>query len=136
MKLQNATILLVDDQLDVRQSLLKILQRAGGATVIACDGITEALEQLASTRIDAIVSDFALGRGTALDLALAVHQEQSSVPIFVITGDPQRVMEACQARSVAWNTIFAGVFSKPIPIQVFINAIASGIPPTPVNTTG
>lgn len=80
-------ILLVEDEPDVRSFLVRALARvAPHADVhVACDGI-EALEDIAKSPPDLIVSDHRMPRMTGLELLVRVRAE-SQIPFIMISAD-------------------------------------------------
>ncbi len=76
------TILLVDDDADVRSLVQVAFRLAGGWTVIAADSLAAAARELESSEIDAILTDNELGDGSAGDvLAWAAGR-----PVVVLSG--------------------------------------------------
>jgi CheY-like chemotaxis protein len=85
--MKRLTILLVEDEPDVRSFLARALARvAPNATVRAvCDGV-EALEAIAQSPPDLIVSDHRMPRMTGLEL-LANVRAQWPTPFIMISAD-------------------------------------------------
>jgi len=80
------SVLLVDDHDIVRRTLAKILKQAGFDVLVAKDGV-EALQMLASGPTPtAIVSDVLMPRMSGIELARAVSEGYSRVPIVLLTG--------------------------------------------------
>ena len=87
MKDRSATrILAVDDSLTMRELLRSALSTAGYAVTLASDG-REALDRLAETPPDVIVTDLNMPRLDGFGLIEAVRSGQKSarVPILVLT---------------------------------------------------
>lgn len=81
-----ATILLVDDEADIREPLAELLVSAGYDVVAARNGI-EALSRARTRPISAVVTDLAMPvmDGWSLIGELRGRPELAGVPIFVIT---------------------------------------------------
>jgi two-component system chemotaxis sensor kinase CheA len=81
-----ASLLVVDDALTVRELQRAILVRAGYAVRVASNG-REALEMLAQTPADLVLSDFEMPvmDGFALCRAIRAHPRLSAIPIIVLT---------------------------------------------------
>ena len=77
-------VLLVDDTLDVRQTMRSFLRRAGHAVVEAAS-VDEALKLLSLEGLTHIVTDLAIGEGSGLDVAA---NAPSDIPLLIVTGLP------------------------------------------------
>ena len=93
-------ILVVDDALTVRELQRSILERAGFAVRVACDGI-EALALLAEEPSDLVLTDIEMPRmdGFALTEAIRAHPTLTNIPILILTSrssdtDRQRGLDA------------------------------------------
>lgn len=75
------TILVVDDDADVRALLHAVFTLAGGWTVMMADSFTAAVEALESADIDVILTDNELGDGCAAD----VHAKSQGRPVVVLS---------------------------------------------------
>ena len=82
-----STILVVEDDLDLRSSLVDILEGEGFHTLEANSG-REAMAKLESgAEVDLIVSDYLMKEGTGKDLLLYVRERNAELPpFFLITG--------------------------------------------------
>jgi two-component system chemotaxis response regulator CheY len=73
MRNSRAAVLVVDDQADVVQLIVNLLQRLGFTRIdTAFDGVS-ALERIARTEYDLIISDFQMDPMSGLDLLRAVR---------------------------------------------------------------
>ncbi|WP_342071486.1 PAS-domain containing protein [Yoonia algicola] len=77
-------VLLVDDTLDVRQTMRNFLRRSGHAVVEAAS-VEEAQKLLSLEGLTHVVTDLAIGEGSGLDVAANVP---SGVPVLIVTGLP------------------------------------------------
>ncbi len=107
-------VLLVDDTLDVRQTMRGFLRRAGHAVVEAAT-VDEALALMSLEGLTQVVTDLAIGDGSGLDVAAAVPDD---IPVLFVTGlpkgDPMR--QKAEARAV--------VLSKPFDFDIFEAALS------------
>lgn len=79
-------LVLVDDHPLVREGLRCLLEREYDLEVSAeASSITEAMQALASTHVDAMLVDISLGSESGLDLVARVRAEVGEVPILVIS---------------------------------------------------
>lgn len=80
------TVLIVDDSVTVRKFTGRLLTRAGYQVVLAKDGV-EALERLAETDVQAILTDLEMPRMDGFELIDHLRREVrwAAVPIIVIT---------------------------------------------------
>jgi len=86
MKLENKTILLVEDDVVLCRMYQKALKIAGAAVVVALNG-KDALEQLVSKQIDLVVLDLMmpLMNGYETIRQIKLDKKISHVPIIVLT---------------------------------------------------
>lgn len=77
------TILLVEDENDLAQVILRELEYAGYTTVHACDGIA-ALEMHARHPIDLVILDWMLPHLSGLDVLRRLRQS-ASTPVLMLT---------------------------------------------------
>lgn len=91
------TILLIDDDDDVRRDYGKVLRRLGFAVDTAADG-QEAAERLEAKSFDVILSDLEMPRMGGLELLRTVRQHDLDVPVVLMTGRPElgSAMEAVE----------------------------------------
>lgn len=111
----NTTILLIDDDQSVRESLAKLLTNEGYEVCAACDG-AEAMDWFNSTPVGLAVLDINLGTESGWTLLEAMTAGNARVPVIVITGEwGQR--ERAEASRVA------GLIEKPIDVPVLLDMI-------------
>lgn len=82
--MSNATVLIVDDEPDIRELLEITLNRMGLATHATCD-FTETLAALKERSFDLCLTDMRLPDGSGLDIIEHVQQHHSHMPIAMIT---------------------------------------------------
>ena len=80
------SILIVDDDLAILRSTVRMLEMLGYASVPAASG-EEALRLIASgSRIDLVLADFAMPQMTGVELAKAIKTACPSLPVIIVTG--------------------------------------------------
>jgi CheY-like chemotaxis protein len=107
-------VLVVEDDLQLRESLCAYLEDEGFETEGAADG-AEALARAHINRPDAIVLDLLMPVMDGLQLmeALSDEPDLSTIPIFVVSGHAE---EAPRAERVS-------VFSKPVDVEALLRAL-------------
>ena len=102
------TVLILDDDPDVRESLQALLE-SRGFHVEAFDSADDFLQRAASSKAHCAVVDWRLPGGTAVDVLRRARQQQCTIPFVVITGygDVPTAVRAMQAG-------VADFFTKPL----------------------
>jgi len=85
MSLQGKTILVVDDESDIRE-LFKEELEDNGAKVLEADNGNKAFEVFQGGGVDAIISDIRMPGGDGVDLVKNVKTTNKDIPIYLITG--------------------------------------------------
>jgi PAS domain S-box-containing protein len=116
-----AKILLVDDEPNIRWTMAELLKREGYETLTAND-YDGALAIIDSTRLDAIVADIILPRRSGIDILKEVSRREPSVPVIMITGEPNvsQIREIVQAGAYDY-------IAKPVTKDVLVRAIAKAV---------
>jgi CheY-like chemotaxis protein len=114
-------ILVVEDDADVRRSLLRLLRTHGHNAVGAKDG-SEALRQALVHPPAVIVLDLLLPaqNGVELARALRAHPSLHDVPVIALSASPSIAAESA--------SVFQQVLAKPCPAKVLLTAIAAAVP--------
>ena len=108
-----ATILVIDDELNLRRTLAFILQRAGYVVVTAADGV-EAQRILVEGSFDLVFIDLQLPDVEGIRLADQIHKTDAQIPVIILTGQP-----TSETRAEATRQAVAAYLSKPIePAQI------------------
>jgi CheY-like chemotaxis protein len=79
-------VLVVDDEPSFRFLMTSLLEHVGFRTV-AAGSVDEALDVLVAEPFSLVVSDYALGRATGLDLLEAVRARNSELPFVLVSAD-------------------------------------------------
>src|SRR2546428_9558105 len=120
------TILVVDDDRDVRETIVELLRREGFDVVEAADGL-EALLQVKRSRPAGVVLDLVMPRLGGLDAIKRIRAFDRTIKIVVITGasDQELHQQALALGAVA-------VLAKPLsPADVVAALRAETVPPAP-----
>ncbi|MCF6186958.1 MAG: response regulator [Desulfobulbaceae bacterium] len=114
-------ILVVDDNQDSRELVIKILQKEAVQLFEAIDG-EDALEKVKQTCPDLILLDISLPKinGYEVIRRLKINNEFSSIPIIALTA---HAMKGDKEKAIAAGC--DGYISKPIDIHDFSDRIAS-----------
>jgi DNA-binding NtrC family response regulator len=78
------TVLIVEDEANMRRVLCALLERDGFGTIEASDG-DAALERLAHEPVDAILTDLRMPKRNGLELLEAVRRAHPEIPVVVLT---------------------------------------------------
>jgi two-component system, NtrC family, response regulator PilR len=91
-------VLLVDDELSMREYLELLLRRAG-YRVTSVPGLRPALDVLAQQPVDLVISDMKLGSESGMDVLRAARARKEAPEVILITafGTPESAVEAMRA---------------------------------------
>ncbi len=86
------SVLVVDDEIPIRDSIRDALEDEGHRTLVAADG-AEALSYLRQhDDVDAVIVDLLMPGMNGLELLEAMESERklSAIPVIIVTSDPSR----------------------------------------------
>ena len=86
---QETNILVVDDEVSLRNTFRTFLKRAGYETVIAVGSFEEAVRAVSSRMFDLIICDIVLESHSGIDLLKRFRQLGVNCPVVIVTGYPQ-----------------------------------------------
>jgi signal transduction histidine kinase/CheY-like chemotaxis protein len=112
-------VLVIDDEMDVRESMRLLLEELG-CLVLLADGVSQAVQQAETGRIDMVISDFRLkGSATGVDTVKQIQQIHPRIYPLLISGDtaPDRLQQA-QAAEIA-------LLHKPVTLDELIEHLHS-----------
>lgn len=91
-------LLLVDDDVDLLQTLEEILAELGVRLLTARDG-REALERVVAGGVDAVLCDLRMPGMTGVDFLMALKHRDLHVPVVIYTGygDRPQILQALRA---------------------------------------
>lgn len=105
-----ATILIAEDDVQILRVLAMWFSRNGHGVVECCDG-EEALNALAKTKVDVIISDVNMPRVDGLELVRTIRGERKlDVPIIVLSS-------RCDQSSIAADLALHGICVHPKPFS-------------------
>ncbi len=114
-----ARVLVVDDEPTVSQALARMLSSAGHVVTVTSDG-TKAIDLLAVTPFDVVVSDIQMPQMDGLTLLRRIRGHDLDVPVVFVTGNPDL--------ETAIQAIEHGAFrylTKPIERRDLLEAVES-----------
>lgn len=108
-------ILVVDDDVSVRESVCKVLQAEGYETITAADGAA-ALKQFVMHPIDLLLLDLGLPLKSGWDVFEYITRKNPLLPIIVITGQSRQKRMAQAAGAGA-------LMEKPLDVEELLRVI-------------
>jgi len=119
----SARVLIVDDDPALLQALPETLRlRAGGLAVDTCDSASAALDRIATTDYDAIISDIKMPGMDGLALLAEVRALRPDTPTLLITGHGEHSLAVQALRGGAYDFI-----QKPIDREYFVASLNRAI---------
>ena len=90
-----STVLIVENEANMRRVLGTLLRREGYETLEAADG-GEALETLARSNVDCVLSDLKMPRMNGLELLACMRRSHAAIPVILLTafGSIESAVEA------------------------------------------
>ncbi|WP_257312249.1 sigma-54-dependent transcriptional regulator [Geothrix fuzhouensis] len=98
------TILIVDDEANLRRLLRMVLQEAGHRVVEAAS-VAEARQRLEDEAPDLVITDQKLGDGEGLDVMAAARQAEDAVPIVFLTAYATVELAVAAMRQGAFDVV-------------------------------
>jgi CheY-like chemotaxis protein len=136
---QDKTILVVDDEPNVREYLAQILLDAGFNVLTAGDG-SEAMEVIQRERPDFISLDLVMPKksGHKLLYELRKDRELSRIPVLIVTAHAQDELGEKDLKDIMDNRVLSGpgaYLEKPVKPLTYVRAVqrALGIEETPTD---
>ncbi len=115
------SILIVDDETSVRESLDKVLSKAGYATWTANSG-HEALALLAHHQVDIVLSDLKMPDGDGVELLKSIKKDYPDIEVILLTGYGTIETAVDAMREGAYDFI-----SKPPKKAIILSAVERAI---------
>lgn len=123
-------VVLVDDSISVRKFVGRMLEKAGYRVKLAADGL-EALEAIAHTRCDLVVTDLEMPRTNGYELLSHLRNDPQTrgIPVMVVTS-----RAGAKHRERAMNEGASAFLTKPVQEDHFIAAVGRliGVSSVPV----
>jgi DNA-binding response OmpR family regulator len=111
------TVLIVDDDAPIRESLRKVLQAEGYEVVLAADG-QEGLDQFDSQQVDLLLLDLNLPEKNGWDLFERFSFINPFLPIVIITGRNHQY-------ELAVGAGVSALMEKPLDVPLLLQIIAA-----------
>jgi len=124
------TVLVVDDDVPIREMLTLALEMQGYRVIQAADGL-QALERVADEQIDLVTLDIMMPGMDGWTVAdkLRADRRTSHIPRIMISGVPvDQLMRACASRQAA------AIVSKPFDLDHVLDLVESLIGPAQVRS--
>ena len=83
-----ASILIVDDDLQIQKLLKQILEKEGHETMVAADGL-EAMRKYKQKRPDLLITDIVMPKKEGIELIMELKQLEPDVKIIAMSGGGQ-----------------------------------------------
>ncbi len=135
---QDRTVLVVDDEPNVREYLAQILRDAGFNVVTAGDG-SEAMEIIQRNPPDFISLDLVMPRKSGHKLLYELRKDRklSQIPVVIVTAHAQDEMGEGDLKDIMDNRVLSGpgvYLEKPVKPLTYVRAVqrALGIEEAPV----
>jgi CheY-like chemotaxis protein len=136
---QDKTILVVDDEPNVRDYLAQILLDAGFNVVTAADG-SEALAMIRENPPDFISLDLVMPRKSGHKLLYELRKDRklSQIPVVIVTAHAQDELGEVDFKDIMDNRVLSGpgvYLEKPVKPLTYVRAVqrAVGIEETPLD---
>ena len=108
-------VLIVDDDLSVRESLRRLLESEGHETRLACNR-DEAMECIEGTPLDLVLLDLNLGSDDGWAVYKRIAEIDASVPVVIVTG-------AHEQEDLAIKAGVDALIEKPIDVASFLEVV-------------
>lgn len=123
-------VLVVDDEVDVRDAIKRVLDRAG-YSVRTVDGVGGALEELRRCQADVVITDIIMPKINGVEAIEVIRQEFPAVRIIAISGGGNFGITAYQPTAITTSAYLAAaeragahlVLTKPFESGDLIQAV-------------
>ena len=93
VNIRNASVLIVEDDDQVREALKQILERARYTRVLAQKSAEEGLKQLRGVKVDAVLLDWNLPGISGLDILRAIRANNKKIPVLMLSEEKSKQRE-------------------------------------------
>ena len=123
-------VLVIDDEVDVRDAIKRVLDRAG-YTVRATDNAAGALEELRRSGVDVVITDIIMPKINGVEAIDLIRKEFPAVRIIAISGGGNFGMSAYQPNAITTSAYLAAaeragahlILTKPFESKDLIQAV-------------
>jgi PAS domain S-box-containing protein len=110
-------VLVVDDELEIRRLLKKLLEKKSQLDVETAENVAEAKQFLSDGAIDVVLSDIILPDGDGLDVLKFAKEKNEKIPVIMMTGAPNLQTATASIRGGAYDYLSKPlVSSKVLPV--------------------
>jgi len=120
-QMDRSRILVVDDELTIRKSIQKRLEREG-YDVTSTDNAKDALQLFQENSFDTVISDIRMEEMDGLELLKRLQSQHRDIPVIMVTGAP--------SLDTAQESITFGAYdyiTKPIEREILINTVKRAV---------
>jgi len=111
-----ATILIVDDEVAIRELLRESFFKIDCNVLVAADG-RQALKTCRETTVDLVITDLVMPEVEGLEMIQQLHREFPSIPVIAMSGTFGNLLDA------ATHFGAVAVFEKPIDLEELFKAV-------------
>jgi CheY-like chemotaxis protein len=125
-------VLIIDDEVDVRDAVKRVLERSG-YVVRTAEEVPAALEDLRREPVEVVITDIIMPKVNGVDAIHAIRSEFPSVKIIAISGGGNFGITAYQPAAITTNAYLAAaeragahcILTKPFESSDIVQAIAA-----------
>jgi DNA-binding NtrC family response regulator len=117
MENKKIKILVIDDEVDIRESMSRILERNGYSVLTAQDG-EEGLKTVGEHDIDIVLCDIAMPKMDGIEFLKKIRKFTLKTEVIIITG--QSTVDRC-VEAIEQNT--CGYLIKPLKVEDILDNI-------------
>jgi DNA-binding NtrC family response regulator len=118
------TVLIVDDDPNVRKTLETLLRTVLETEVVAVESAHAALGWLLSHTVDLVITDLCMPGMSGADLIRQMRRDGNTTPVIIVSGH----LSSFESR-VAWSSMgVASVLEKPFGMHELIDAVVPLLP--------
>ena len=130
-KPEDKTVLVVDDEEDVREFLADVLEDAGFNVVKAADG-EEALEKVKAGRPDFISLDLVMPKRSGMKFLyeLRHHEKWANIPVLIVTAHAHDELGRSDLQGIMAGRSLAGprvYLEKPVEPDTYVRAVCEAM---------
>lgn len=125
--LNQRTILVVEDQEDLRKILVLKLTAAGYHVTTVADG-REAIKTIATEKFDLVLTDMIMPERDGLEVIWEVRKTSPSLPVIAMSGGGR--MRPAEYLMLARKFGAVAILEKPFSDEQLFSSIALALPPT------
>jgi response regulator RpfG family c-di-GMP phosphodiesterase len=121
-----AKILIVDDEASLRSTMRRCLK--GTHEVLDAGSMGDGMALLATSEVDAVLTDFTMPGGDGVEFARAVHATWPGARVLLVTA----VLDNPKVNSALVEHVFDGILRKPWTLAELRASVAALLTPSPL----